>query len=75
VPNTGPRVFIALVFDEALSKVTAKILFVRPKFSTTLIIASAMLSPVCLTSINSNPMILFFENTHNGYGFWELDRD
>jgi hypothetical protein len=39
VENKGLRVFIAVVFDDALSKVTAKILSVRPKFATTSIIA------------------------------------
>ena len=42
---------MALEFEAALSKVIANILFVRPKSSTTLIIQSAIFSPVCATSI------------------------
>ena len=57
--NIGVRVFIALVFAEALSKVIEKTLSARLKSFTTFSIASAMFGPLCATSINSNPMTLF----------------
>jgi hypothetical protein len=50
---------MALVFEEALSSVTEKILSFKPNSETTASTLSAMLIPECLTLISLRPMTLF----------------